>query len=91
MQMLLEDFRLRHSHLLKGGQSDEEKKCIAKLIPPLGESSDYQEALYFLTVVLCQFDSNKANAILFCFARLVESNIRRQVNKLCRSYGHIGR
>ena len=65
------------------------KKRIAKRIQPLGESSDYQNALYFLTVFLCKFDSNKAISIIFCFARLCKKNDRRQVNKHCKNYGHI--
>ena len=89
MQMLLEDFRLRHRHLLIGDLTDEEKKCNAKRVAQLGVSSrEYQDALYLLTVFLCKFDSNKATAILFCFARMCESNIRRRVNKLCRDFVH---
>ena len=61
---------MRHRHLLIGDLSYEENKRVAKHIPPLGGSSEYQDALYFLTVFLCKIDSNKASAIVFCLARL---------------------
>ena len=87
VQHLLEDFQLRHRHLQNGDLSDEEKKRIAKKIPPVGEPSDYQSALLFLTLFMCKGDRDKACAILACFARLGEANIRRRVNKLINTIG----
>ena len=87
MQRLLEDFQLRHRHLQNGDLSDEEKKRIVKKIPPVGKPSDYQSALLFLTLFMCKGDRDKACAILACFARLGEANIRRRVNKLINTIG----
>ena len=86
VQRLVEDFHLRHRHLLKGDLSDEQKKRIVKKIPSPSETSDeYQNALFFLSVFMCKGDWDKAWAILYCFARLGEANIHRQVNKICNS------
>ena len=82
VQRLLEDFQLSHRHLEKGDLSDEEKKRIVKKIPSVNEPSDYHNALTFLTTFLCKGDRYKTCAILACFSRLGEANIRRRVNKL---------
>ena len=82
VQRLLEDFQLRHRHLEKGDLSDEEKKRIMKKIPSVNESSDYHNALLFLTAFLCKGDQYKTCAILACFSRVDEANIHRRVNKL---------
>ena len=37
MQMLLEEFRLRYRHLVNGDLTNEQKKQVAKHIPPLGK------------------------------------------------------
>ena len=81
-QRLLEDFRLRYRHLVKGDLSDEEKKHIVKKILSVNESSDYHNALTFLTAFLCKGDRYKTCAILACFSRLGEANVRRRINKL---------
>ena len=84
MQLLVEDFQLRHCHLLKGDLSDEQKKRIVKKILSPSETSDaYQNALFFLSVFICKGDRDKACAILNCFARLGEANMHRRVNKIC--------
>ena len=82
VQRLLEDFQLRHRHLEKWDLSNEVKKRIVKKIPSVNEPSDYHNALTFLTAFLCKGDRYKTCAILFCFSRLGEANIRRRVNKL---------
>ena len=85
VQRLLEDFQLRHRHLVKGDLSNEEKKLIVKKIPSVNEPSDYYNALFFLTAFLCNGDRYKTWAILACFSRLGEENVRRRVNKLIAS------
>ena len=80
-------FKLRHRHLHDGDLSDDEKKRIAKKVPAVNESSEYHRALFLLTLCMCRLDRDKASAILYCFARLSESNIRRRVNKLCITIG----
>ena len=79
---LYEDFCLRHRHLLRGDLSLKEKGQLIKQVPKLNETSDYQRALYLLTAHLCANDRNKAAAILFCFARVTENNIRRKLREL---------
>ena len=86
VQRLMEDFQLRHRHLLKGDLSDEQKKRIVKKIPSPSDTSDeYQNALYLLAVFLCNGDRDKTYGILYCFARLGEANIHRRVNKICNT------
>ena len=86
VQRLVEDFQLRHRHLLRGDLSNEQKKRIVKKIPSPNETSDeYQNALFFLSVFMCKGDRDKACAIFYCFARLGEANIHRRVNKICNS------
>ena len=87
VQRLLENFQLRLRHLQDEDLSDDEKKRIAKKVPAVNESSEYQRAMFLLTVGMCRLDRDKASAILYCFARLSESNIRRRVNKLCITIG----
>ena len=82
VQRLLEDFQLHHRHLVKGDLSDEKKKRIVKKIPSVNESSDYHNALMFLTAFICKGDRYKTCAILACFSRLGEANVRRRINKL---------
>ena len=88
MQMLLEDFRLRDRNLLNKDLTNKKTKRVAKHVPPLSESSEYQSALYLLTVFLCKFEPVKASAILFCFTQLRQSCVRRRVNELCKDFGH---
>ena len=78
---------MRHRHLQLGDLSNEEKKRIVKKIPPVGEPSDYQSALLFLTLFMCKGDRDNASAILACFGRLGEANIRRRVNKNINTIG----
>ena len=86
VQRLMDDFQLRHRHLLKGDLSDEQKKRIVKKIPsPSNNSDEYQNALFLLAVFMCKGDRDKACAILYCFARLGDANIRRRVNKICNT------
>ena len=89
IQMVLEDIKLRNRHLLNADLSDEQKKRISKKIPAISVPSEYQSALFLLTVFICKFDKGKAFALLFCFARLNKQNILRRVNELCRNFGDI--
>ena len=82
MNWLYEDFCLRHRHLLRGDLTVAEKMRLIRKVPKLNESSQYQRALYALAVHLCENDRNKAAAILFCFARVKEFNIRRKFTQL---------
>ena len=83
VQRLVEDFQLRHRHLLIGDLSDEQKKRIVKIPSPSETFDDYQNGLFFLSVFMSKGDRDKACAILYCFARLGEANIHRRVNKIC--------
>ena len=56
VQRLLEDFQLRHRHFVKGDLSNEEKKRIVKKILSVNESSEYHNALMFLTAFICKGD-----------------------------------
>ena len=82
VHQLYADFCLRHRHLVRGDLSIKEKGQLVKQVPKLNESTEYQRALYAMTVQLCANDRNKAVAILFSFARVVEPNIRRKLSIL---------
>ena len=81
---IYEDFRLRHRHLCSGDLSFQDKKRVVKEVPLLNESTEYQRALYAITLHLCDFDRNKALAILYCFARVTLGNIRDKFIELSR-------